>query len=227
MTEKDYRNKARENLVGNWGLSIGVAAVACLLGGLTAGNSFLPDFTKEWDLFHFSHPLYLLQALRVTLGFSSFLGLISFLIGGTVELGYAKYLLDQHDRKPLRANILFSQFHRFSLGFCQHFLRTLYTFLWSLLLVVPGIIASYRYALTPFLLAEHPDMTAGEAIRTSKTLMDGHKGDLFCLDLTFLGWALLCLLTMNLGHLALNPYHNAARAAFYREITAGRDTRNL
>lgn len=227
MTEKDYRSRARENLAGNWWLSIGVAAAACLLGGLTAGNSFLPDFTKELDQLHFSQPLYLLQALRGTLGFISFLGLISFLIGGTLELGYAKYLLAQHDRKPLGASILFSQFDRFSLGFCQHFLRMLYTILWGLLLVVPGIIASYRYALTPFLLAEHPDMTAGEAIRTSKALMDGHKGDLFCLDLSFLGWALLCMLTMNLGYLALNPYRNAARAAFYREITAGRDTKNL
>ena len=76
--------------------------------------------------------------------------------------------------------------------------------------------------MTPFIMAENPDMTANEAITASCELMDGHKGELFILELTFIGWNLLAALTLNLGHLALNPYKNAAYAVFYRELTAGK-----
>ena len=75
--------------------------------------------------------------------------------------------------------------------------------------------------MTPFILEEHPELTASEAIARSKALMDGHKMDLFLLDLTFLGWAILAALTANIGYLFLNPYLNAAYAVFYREITQG------
>ena len=96
----------------------------------------------------------------------------------------------------------------------------MYTFLWSLLLIVPGIIAALRYAMTPFIMAEHPELTASEGIQRSKELMEGHKMDLFILELTFLGWDILCALTLNIGNLALNPYKNAALAVFYRNITS-------
>ena len=138
-----------------------------------------------------------------------------------MQLGYARFLLRQHDGKPTEFNDLFSQFDRFGTGFAQHFLRSLYTLLWSLLLIVPGIIAALSYAMTPFILEEHPELTANEAIPRSKELMRGHKTDLFILELTFIGWSLLCILTLNLGHIALNPYKNAAYAVFYREITKG------
>ena len=74
--------------------------------------------------------------------------------------------------------------------------------------------------MTPFILAENPNMSASEVIDASKDLMDGHKMDLFILDLTFIGWDLLASLTLNLGNIALNPYKNAAHAAFYRQIQA-------
>ena len=73
--------------------------------------------------------------------------------------------------------------------------------------------------MTPFIMAENPEMSASEAITASKELMDGHKGELFTLDLTFIGWGLLAALTLNLGNLALNPHHNAAYAAFYTDLT--------
>ena len=103
-------------------------------------------------------------------------------------------------------------------GFILFLLEGLYIFLWTLLLIVPGIIASYRYAMAPFILAENPDMTPSEAIDASKEMMDGHKWELFCLDFSFFGWLLLNVLTLGLGSLVLNPYMNAARAAFYREV---------
>ena len=72
--------------------------------------------------------------------------------------------------------------------------------------------------MTPFILAEHPNLTASQAISLSEDIMDGHKAELFFLDLSFIGWSFLSALTLNLGNIALNPYKNAARAAFYRQL---------
>lgn len=221
MTEKEYRAKARENLTGNWGLSIGVAAVACLLAGV--GSSFLPDLTKEITPSSFSASAFALGALRLTIGASSLWALVQFIVGGPVEIGYCQYLLNQYDRRTLDFSTLFSRFDDFTVGFCQKLLRGLYTALWSLLLVVPGVMAAYSYAMTPYILAEHKGMTASQAIAASKAMMKGHRWELFCLDLTFIGWAILASLPLNLGHLALNPYKSAARAAFYRQLSTHRD----
>lgn len=224
MFAKDYRRIARENLQGNWKTSVLTAMVACLLGGLITGSSFIPNIRMNLDeqglrtLYQLAP--FILKLATVTGMIVSVLALPCFILGGVIQLGYASYLLKQHDRTEFRFNDLFSKFDHFGAGFCQAFLRGLYTFLWSLLFVIPGIIATYRYAMTPFIMAEHPEMTASEAIRASKQMMVGHKWELFCLDFSFLGWNLLCGLTLNLGNIFLNPYTNAAHAAFYRNISA-------
>ncbi len=213
MESKFFRTQARERLAGHWGISIGIAALAALLGGLIVGGSFLPEIEYETE------NLELFAQLTGTLGISfSVLGLAQFILGGVLQLGYAKFLLKQFDEQECAFNVLFSEFDRFGVGFAQAFLRGLYTVLWSLLFIIPGIIAGYRYAMTPFILAEYPDLSASEAIERSKAMMDGHKGELFFLDLSFIGWALLAALSMNVGNLLLNPYRNAAYAAFYRDL---------
>lgn len=228
MDTSEIRRKAREHLQSNWALSIGVAAVACLLGGLLLGSRFLPEINihlpKEFAL-SLPRVIELTKHIRIELK-DGLIALVPFLLGGVLQLGYARFLLKQHDGKALDFNDLFSQFDRFGTGFAQNFLRTLYTFLWSLLLIVPGIIAALSYAMTPFILEEHPELTASEAIARSKALMDGHKMDLFILNLTFLGWDILCALTANIGNLFLNPYKNAAYAVFYREISQPQTTKS-
>ena len=224
MSYSDYRRIARNRLQENWPLSIGVAALACILGGLITGSSFIPQFSFRIDGQDITSIQDLLNLLstnsRSVFGLGSALGLAQFIIGGTIELGFAKYLLKQHDRANFELQDLFSQFGRFGQGFAQKFLRGLYVALWSLLFVIPGIVKGYAYAMTPFIMAENPDMSASEAIAVSIELMDGHKSELFTLDLTFLGWSLLAALTLNIGNLALNPYKNAARAAFYKDLTS-------
>ena len=78
--------------------------------------------------------------------------------------------------------------------------------------------AHYKYAMTPYIMADHPELTASEAIEHSKQIMDGHKWELFVLHLTFLGWDLLAALTLGVGNLVLNPYKNAAEAVFYQRL---------
>lgn len=224
MTYSDYRRVARENLRGNWPLSIGVCAIACILGGMSIGGTFIPEFSFRIDGQDISNINDLLNLITPAafsaFGLGSLLALTSLIIGGAIELGFAQYLLKQYNHANFELQDLFSQFDRFGQGFAQKFLRGLYVFLWSLLFVIPGIVKSYAYAMTPFIMAENPDMSASEAIDASVQLMDGHKGELFTLDLTFIGWGLLAALTLNLGNLALNPYRNAAYAAFYKDLTA-------
>ncbi len=228
MEAKTIRARARANLSGNWGVSIAIAVVASLLGGLIAGVSFLPELETVIPIEHFPALQKFsdwwndgLHIGRVTLNFrSGIFGFAAFLIGGVLQMGYAGFLLKQHDGKETSFNDLFSKFDFFGTGFAQRFLRSLYTFLWSLLFIIPGIIKGYAYAMTPFILAEHPNLTASQAIRLSEDLMDGYKSQLFVLDLTFLGWSILAAMTWNLGNIALNPYKNAAYAAFYRQIQA-------
>ena len=211
------RARARENLRNNWGLSLGVALLAALFGALhTSANVDINLQLEEYiDL-----PPRIAALMFSLASFAGTLNLLHLILGGTVQLGYTRYLLNQHDGQELDVKLLFSQFDRFSQGFLQALLRSIFIALWSLLLVIPGIVKSYSYAMTPFIMIDHPEMDARTAIKASMELMDGHKFDLFVLELTFIGWALLNVLTLGIGSLWLNPYMNAARAAFYRQIQA-------
>lgn len=223
MDAKAYRALARKNLSSNWPLSIGTGILVCLMGGLLTGTNFMPEFEFRIENQNIESIRDFLLVLwdygGVYLTTASGLGILQFLIGGTVQLGYARYLLDQHDGKKLEFNLSISRFNRFADGFLQRLLRGVFVFLWGLLLVIPGIVAFFSYAMTPFIMEENPNLTPLEAITASKRLMRGHKGELFILELSFIGWSILCGLTANIGYIALNPYKNAAYAAFYRDIT--------
>ena len=91
-------------------------------------------------------------------------------------------------------------------------------FLWMLLLIIPGIIKGYSYALTPYLLKDHPELKFNAAIEESMRLMSGNKMRLFLLDLSFIGWFLLGLITFGIAFLWITPYWNTARAAFYEDL---------
>ena len=95
---------------------------------------------------------------------------------------------------------------------------TLYVFLWSMLLIIPGIIAGYRYRFAVYNLCENPDMGVMEAISMSKAQTAGYKGDLFLLDLTFIGWNLLCSLTLGILSIWIAPYIIQTNIGYFQEI---------
>ena len=90
-----------------------------------------------------------------------------------------------------------------------------FTFLWSLLFIIPGIIKGYAYLMAPYILADNPGMTAREALRESKRMTNGHKGELFILSFSFIGWYLLIPLTLGLIVIWLAPYTHATLANYY------------
>ena len=217
MYSSDLKQKARYDLAGKWGIAILAALIAGILGALLIASSVTFNLHLDERNLNFLTEKVVKFLSRLLTG-AGFLGLVQFILGGTVQLGYSIFLLKMHDGQDASLDDLFSQFHRFGTGFCQAFLRGLYVFLWSLLFIIPGFIAIFKYAMTPFILAENPDMTASEGITASKYLMDGYKWNLFCLHLSFIGWVLLNILTLGIGSLWLNPYMNASYAAFYRTV---------
>ena len=93
-----------------------------------------------------------------------------------------------------------------------------FTFLWSLLFVIPGIIKAYSYYMAPYILADNPELTANEALSKSKEIMDGHKFDLFVLQLSFFWWYMLSAITFGIAYIYVIPYVSATTANFYNSI---------
>lgn len=99
------------------------------------------------------------------------------------------------------------------------FLIWLYTALWSMLFVIPGIVKGYSYSLAMYIKSENPNIPASKAIELSTRMTNGHKMDLFVLDMSFIGWGILSAFTLNiLGILYVMPYQYAAKAFAYEEI---------
>lgn len=233
----DFRYIAREALRGKWGIAVIAGLIASLLGGL---GSYGPDVKLNIDMAECTNVSfeYAGQTILSTHGgineqlgafligsavyiaiAAILLASVYFVLGSVIEVGYARFNLQLNDRMEGKLESLFAYFSNWKTTAATRFLKALYTFLWTLLLIIPGIIANYSYAMTGFILAEHPEMTAGEAIEKSKEMMDGNRFRLFCLHLSFIGWSILCSFTFGIGNLWLRPYRQAATAAFYREIS--------
>ena len=98
------------------------------------------------------------------------------------------------------------------------FLMSLVVGLLTLLLIIPGVIASMAFYLTPYILKDNPELSILDTLRLSRKMMHGHKMQLFCLQLSFIGWGLLNLLTLGIGTLWLLPYMTTTMAAFYQDL---------
>ncbi len=112
----------------------------------------------------------------------------------------------------------FSGFDDFWAAFKVQFLVGLFTFLWSLLFVIPGIIKTYAYSMSMYILAENKGKAALECIDESKKMTEGHKMELFVLELSFIGWALLGMVTFGIAYIWVIPYMNATYANAYNSL---------
>ena len=126
--------------------------------------------------------------------------------------------LDREGKVPQIESIFNIYRDNFQKSFLVTFLIELFVLLWALLFIVPGIIMAYAYSMSIYIAHDNPELTAMEAIQKSKEMMRGHKWDLFVLDLSFIGWILLCCLTFGLGFILLQPYIDTAHAEFYRNL---------
>lgn len=237
---KDFRKIARDILAkGKWGIAIVVTLIATLLGAKTGGSfpsntwksgngwfdksdSGSMENLKHLKSMDFDIPVAVVTAFLIVLLIAFCIGLAIFIIGSAIEVGYRRFCLNLIDEKEAGFGDVFSAFDIFGKAVGLRFLIALYVFLGLLLCIVPGIIFAYSYSQATTILAEHPDMKITEVMQRSKELMNGNKIRLFCLEISFIGWALLAALTCNIGSVVLSPYINLSKAAFYREITSNR-----
>jgi uncharacterized membrane protein len=184
---------ARESLKGKWGVAILTFFIYTLLT-TTTGSA---------------------RSHGSILTLSSILTLI---IGGPLALGAAIFSLAVSRGKEARLEQIFQGFNNFSTAFVTYLLMLLYVLLWTLLLIVPGIIAALGYSMTFYILADDPLIKPQDVLHKSKSMMDGYKLKLFYLCLRFFLLALLCILTLGIGFLWLIPYVHVTMAKFYDDI---------
>ena len=185
-------------------------------------NAVLMKMAREslkgkWGLAIGTSVVYLLVILALQM--IPFIGWIaSLLISGPMALGFALFWLSLSRNQDAKLEQLFSGFNRFGTAFVAYLLMTIFTLLWMLLLIIPGIIAAYSYAMTYYIIIDDNSISASEAIKKSKKMMNGNKMKLFFLLCRFIGWALLCSLTFGIGYLWLIPYMQLSFAKFYEDI---------
>ena len=172
-----------------------------------------------------------ITALLVTLVYSILTNILSsfpfgFLLSLPMILGLRSIflsLLRGADRIDLADLFYAFRGERFLRALGLALLQTLYLLLWAILLVVPAIVKSYSYRLAYYVALDNPELTANDCITMSRRLMEGYKWKAFLLDLSFLGWILLGLLTCGIGYLFVAPYMNAAHASFYHSLMEQKD----
>ncbi|MCR5654571.1 MAG: DUF975 family protein [Lachnospiraceae bacterium] len=148
-----------------------------------------------------------------------FASVYTIFVGGPLEIGAIAFFKDNLDAPAPFGTVLAGFKENYMKNVGTMFLRQVYLFLWGLLFFFPLLIKMYSYYAVPYIRREHPEMSANEVITASRQLMDGHKWELFVLDLSFLGWAILSALTLGiLGVFYVNPYVFSTRAAFYDSI---------
>lgn len=233
----DFRRIARDSLKGKWAIAVIAGLIAMLFGGISSSG---PELNFQYNengatvnLEIANQTVYSTtqgvtpELKGVIVGGAVYIIIIAlafavifFILGSIIKVGYSKFNLDLVERmKEPEIGTLFGYFGNWKTAAMAELLQTVYVVLWSLLFIIPGIIASYSYAMTGYILAENPNMVPSEAIERSKEMMEGNRWRLFCIQFSFIGWSLLCTLTLGIGNLWLTPYRQAASAAFYREVS--------
>ena len=145
---------------------------------------------------------------------------IMLLLGGPLAYGIDSMFLKQsRDGRQMEMGDLFRGFSEdFGGLFLLGLMQTIFVFLWSLLLIVPGVIASLSYAMSYYIRADHPEYDWRTCLRASQTLMEGHKMELFVLNLSFIGWYMVGSLCLGVGTFWVEAYRRAAVAQLYQSI---------
>jgi uncharacterized membrane protein len=187
----ELMSRARESLNGKWGLGVGVTAFWFFLCMLVSGIAGEAG------------------------------SLAQLLVAGAIALGMAEFYLNLARGREATFGQIFEGFKRFGTALATYLLMLLFILLWALLLIVPGIMAALSYSMTWYVMVDDPNLGPFEAMNRSKAMMYGHRWKLTCLGFRFLGWFLLCVLTLGIGLLWLMPYVGVTLAHFYEDLKNG------
>ncbi len=211
----EYRAAARNALRGNYWYAFGLCLLVTLAGGITSGVAGLVQaMTNNADPAQVSRSIMVgvELAAAVSIAYAIFVLV-------PMSVGLLRYFILSARGRSADVNELGYVFKNGLMNVAGTKVKKgIFIYLWTLLLVVPGIIKSYSYLMIDYMLAENPNMPSSRAFEISKAAMDGYKGKAFLLELSFIGWVLLCLLTAGIGFLFLDPYIQAAQTQLYFDI---------
>jgi uncharacterized membrane protein len=236
-TRKELKDRAKSVLSRIYLGALGVSIVIALAGGSTGWsgssahsrntrNDFYSRINDGFSNntpynFHSSvsnvFPIHYLFPLLL-MGLFAILGVVALRIflGYSLEVGGRRYFIKSAQYKNNKGCFSFG-FNGYNYGgIVKTMLVTkIFIFLWTLLLIIPGIIKSYAYSMVPYILADNPNIGIKKAISLSNEMTRGHKFDMFVLDLSFIGWYLLGAIAFGIGIIFVLPYQNATDAELY------------
>ena len=191
ISSSEIKDKALAALKGNWtDAVIATIMYGVIVGACPAVLSYMTSGAESvWTL------------LMLPLGWGFMVMFLNMMRGSKIDF-----------------TSMFDGYKDFVRIFVTLLLRYIYIILWTLLLIVPGIVKSFSYAMTDYIMKDDPEIKNNEAIEKSMAMMQGHKWELFLLYLSFIGWFILAVLTCFIGFIFLVPYMEAATAAFYEEL---------
>jgi uncharacterized membrane protein len=207
----DYKNQAKQLMQGKYTNVIVIFIIISLIGGVftapTAANSMGAGVDAGGSFL------------------SNILNLVTLVLSAAFAYGTAKMFIGvTRDENPDLQNILLSGFkENFVRNLICYFLTTLYTVLWTLLFIIPGIIKAYAYSMNFYLLNKEPELDAQAAITKSKEYTKGYKADLFVLHLSYIGWYILSIFTFGILLLWVVPKVQTATMLYFDEIYAKRN----
>ena len=198
MNRAELKKWAKEKIKGHVGELFVALFIASILTNLSIGGNANFDNSK----------------VEVSLGFP--IGIIFYF----VEVGLAYYMINFINNKKHELKDLFSYFNDFGRIFLTGLLESVITALWTLLLIVPGIIKAIAYSLVPLILADdkYKDLGFMDTLKKSEEMMKGHKADYFMLELSFIGWHILAAFTLGLLEIWIMPYQATAKYKFLNDI---------
>ena len=213
-TNQNFKNSALAALKGNWAPAVVSTIILFAVIILYTIPSLCISSLAEAPESSMSDAFLALALLPLMYFIQVFIYLPMMYVGYT---NAAKQLIVDGDNNFV-SNLFKNTFHGYWKNLGTSLLMGIYVFLWSLLFLIPGIIKSLSYSMTPYILKDYPELTADQAITLSMKMMKGHKLDLFWLCLSFFGWGILNIFTLGIGTLWLMPYVMTTMAAFYQNL---------
>lgn len=206
LTNKEIRASARKELSGYWTMPVLATLVYFLITSICSVPNVLQTAFRNTSMGAvFSGVGFILSIfVLVPLGYGFGLCFLQFLRGS----------------KEDTVERMFDGFRTYGRALGVQLLTALFELLWMLLFIIPGIIKIFAYSMTIYISRDHPELSANECIERSNDMMKGHKWDLFCLLLSFIGWFLLSCLSLGVGFFWLIPYVNVTVSKFYEELKA-------
>lgn len=189
LKAKDFRNIAWQKKTGKWGL---LALITLIFEVILSACGVLSRFGVG--------------------------GIALLVVIGPLLVGYSIVALNVVRDREVKLEQVFDGFKNFANTFLLGLINTIFIALWSILFVIPGIIKRYSYRMSYYIIIENPEMKPNDARKASMALMKGNKWRLFCLDFSFIGWWILCIVTCGILTFWVLPYVEAAHAAFYESI---------